>query len=97
MRSESCAQTTISSKYCRYSPSNPAAVLPASYSFYNPQIRDTGAAGCFVAAEAGATVTDLDTDYKWGLQTRAWLIASSQAVHDELHNLVDESKIGRLG
>ena len=55
------------------------------------------AAGCFVAAEAGATVTDLDTDYKWGLQTRAGLIASSQAVHDELHNLVDESKIGRLG
>jgi len=32
--------------------------------------------------------------YKWGLQTRAWLIASSQAVHDELHNLVDESKMG---
>jgi myo-inositol-1(or 4)-monophosphatase len=45
------------------------------------------AAGCFVAAEAGAIVTDLDTGKDWDLRTRSYLVAADRAIHDELRGL----------
>jgi myo-inositol-1(or 4)-monophosphatase len=45
------------------------------------------AAGAFVAAEAGAIVTDLDTQRDWSLDTRSFLVASNRALHDELRDL----------
>jgi len=49
------------------------------------------AAGCFVAQEAGATVTDLNTGGRWSLQTRAFLLAATPTLHRELHDLVAEA------
>jgi myo-inositol-1(or 4)-monophosphatase len=46
------------------------------------------AASCFLAAEAGAIVTDLDTQREWSLSTRSLLIASTRSLHDELCDLV---------
>jgi fructose-1,6-bisphosphatase/inositol monophosphatase family enzyme len=46
------------------------------------------AAGALVAAEAGAIVTDLDTQGEWRIDTRSFLVASSRALHDELRDLV---------
>jgi myo-inositol-1(or 4)-monophosphatase len=46
------------------------------------------AASCFVAAEAGAIVTDVDTQREWSLNTRSLLIASTRVLHDELCDLI---------
>lgn len=45
------------------------------------------AAGCFVAQEAGAIVTDLDTGEPWSLQSRAFLLAATEALHHDLRDL----------
>ena len=50
------------------------------------------AAGCFVSAEAGAIVTDLDTDGEWTLNTRSLLFAASKALHDELRDMVRNAR-----
>jgi len=42
------------------------------------------AAGCFIAREAGAVVTDLDDGSPWHLTTASFLIASSAELHEEL-------------
>ena len=59
------------------------------------------AAGCFIAAEAGAIVTDLETQQEWSLDTRSVMIASNRALHDELSDLLVKSgamgQVGRLG
>jgi fructose-1,6-bisphosphatase/inositol monophosphatase family enzyme len=49
-------------------------------------------AGCLVASEAGAIVTDLDTHGEWTLATRNLLIAASRALHDELCDVVDKAR-----
>ena len=46
------------------------------------------AAGCLVAAEAGATVTDLDNGAPWTLATRSFVIAATAGLHRELSELV---------
>jgi len=46
------------------------------------------AAGCLVAAEAGATVTDLDSGAPWTLATRSFVIAATPALHSEIAALV---------
>jgi myo-inositol-1(or 4)-monophosphatase len=51
------------------------------------------AASCFVAAKAGAIVTDLETRQEWNLNTRSLLMASTRSLHDELYDLV--KKAGR--
>jgi len=45
------------------------------------------AAGCFVAMEAGAIVTDLDSGRPWNLETRSLLLASTPELQAELSNL----------
>jgi myo-inositol-1(or 4)-monophosphatase len=45
-------------------------------------------ASCFMAVEAGAVVTDLNTRREWNLNTHSLLIASTRALHDELLDLV---------
>lgn len=42
------------------------------------------AAGCFIAREARAVVTDLDNGSPWHLTTASFLIASSTELHEEL-------------
>jgi fructose-1,6-bisphosphatase/inositol monophosphatase family enzyme len=46
------------------------------------------AAGCMIAAEAGATVTDLDSGEPWTLATRSFVIAAAPALHNDLDALV---------
>ena len=46
------------------------------------------AASCFMAEEAGAAVTDLNTGREWNLSTHSFLIASTRALHDDLYTLV---------
>lgn len=50
------------------------------------------AAGCFIAREAGAVVTDLDTGGPWSLATRAFLLGATSIIHDELKELVEGSR-----
>jgi myo-inositol-1(or 4)-monophosphatase len=45
-------------------------------------------AGCLIAAEAGAIVTDLDTQREWTFNTGNLLIAANRELHDELLDLV---------
>ena len=50
------------------------------------------AAGSFIAREAGAVVTDLDSGGPWSLETRNFLLGATPAVHAELRELVDSSR-----
>jgi len=50
------------------------------------------AAGCFIAGEAGAVVTDLDSGGPWTLATRAFLLGATPIIHDELKELVEGSR-----
>jgi myo-inositol-1(or 4)-monophosphatase len=45
------------------------------------------AAGCFIAGEAGARVTDIDSGKPWNLQTRSFLLAATDGLHQELLSL----------
>lgn len=49
------------------------------------------AAGCLVAAEAGAVVMDLETGQPWDLLTRSYLLASTPQVQQELMNLLNRT------
>jgi myo-inositol-1(or 4)-monophosphatase len=46
------------------------------------------AAGCFMASEAGAVVTDLDSGGPWSLRTQSYLLAATPELHRELSELV---------
>jgi myo-inositol-1(or 4)-monophosphatase len=46
------------------------------------------AAGCFVAAEAGARVNDLDTNRPWTLRTRSFLLAATEELEAGLRKVV---------
>jgi myo-inositol-1(or 4)-monophosphatase len=46
------------------------------------------AAGCLVAAETGAIVTDLDTHGEWTLRTQSLMIAAGKTLHDQLLDLI---------
>ena len=50
------------------------------------------AAGCFVAEEAGAVVTDLAEGGPWTIETRSFLLAATPALHRELRDLVERSR-----
>jgi len=50
------------------------------------------AAGCFIAREAGAVVTDLDSGGPATLATRAFLLGATPIIHDELKELVEGSR-----
>jgi myo-inositol-1(or 4)-monophosphatase len=50
------------------------------------------AAGCFVAEEAGAVVTDLAEGGPWTLDSRSFLLAATPALHRELWDLVERSQ-----
>jgi fructose-1,6-bisphosphatase/inositol monophosphatase family enzyme len=50
------------------------------------------AAGCFVAEEAGAVVTDLGEGGPWTLDSRSFLLAATPALHRELRDLVERSQ-----
>ena len=49
-------------------------------------------AGCFIAREAGAIVTDLQDNHLWQLGTRSFLIASTAKLHQELFDIVARSR-----
>lgn len=53
------------------------------------------AAGCFVAREAGAIVTDVDTGQPWRLSSRSHLVAASSSLHDQLLDLAHGSIVDR--
>ncbi len=46
------------------------------------------AAGCFIARESGAIVTDLDDGRPWRLTTASFLMASGSELHEELSRSV---------
>lgn len=47
------------------------------------------AAGCLVASEAGAFVTDADTGRPWALETTAFVLAATPELHRDLMELVE--------
>jgi fructose-1,6-bisphosphatase/inositol monophosphatase family enzyme len=49
-------------------------------------------AGCFIAREAGAVVTDLQDGSPWKLGTRSFLIAATAELHRELSDIVARSR-----
>lgn len=49
-------------------------------------------AGCFIAREAGAIVTDLQDGSLWQLGTRSFLIAATAKLHHELSAIVARSR-----
>lgn len=49
------------------------------------------AAGCFVAEQAGAIVTDTDGN-PWTLDNRSYILASTRAVYDKLRFLIEKSR-----
>jgi myo-inositol-1(or 4)-monophosphatase len=51
-----------------------------------------GAAGCLVAREAGATITDIDTGKPWKLSTSSFLMAASPDSHGKLWKIVSSAK-----
>jgi myo-inositol-1(or 4)-monophosphatase len=53
------------------------------------------AAGCFIAKEAGAIVSDFDTGKDWALTTRRFVLASTGALHRELTDLVKEAGMAK--
>ena len=71
-----------------------AAVL--QFSFAKTSIASYGsvhsAAGCFIAREAGAIVTDLDDGSPWKLSTRSFLMASTVKLHDDLTRIVSTTR-----
>jgi myo-inositol-1(or 4)-monophosphatase len=48
-------------------------------------------AGCFIAREAGAIVTDLHDGGPWKLGTRSFMIAATSKLHQELSDIVARS------
>jgi myo-inositol-1(or 4)-monophosphatase len=54
------------------------------------------AAGCLVAAEAGAIVTDIDTYGGWSLSTQSLMIAATQSLHDELCEVIAKANIASM-
>ncbi len=46
------------------------------------------AAGCLLASEAGALVTDLEDNRPWSLETGSFLMAASPSLHRELRDLL---------
>jgi myo-inositol-1(or 4)-monophosphatase len=72
-----------------------AAVL--QFSFPKAGVAQHGsvhsAAGCFIAQEAGAVVTDLDDHRPWRLATRSFLMASTMKLHDDLFRIVENVKV----
>jgi len=71
--------------------------LAAVLQFHHPQMAAApygsvhAAAGCFVAREAGAIVTDLDDGGPWKLKTRSFLMAANRKLHEELMGIVEEA------
>jgi myo-inositol-1(or 4)-monophosphatase len=67
-----------------------AAVL--QFSFTKSTIAPYGsvhsAAGCFIAREAGAIVTDLNDGSPWKLATQSFLMASTVKLHEDLSHIV---------
>jgi myo-inositol-1(or 4)-monophosphatase len=60
------------------------------YGFGEPEPPVHTAAGCLLAQEAGALVTDIDDGRPWRLESRSLLIAADPALHRELHELTAE-------
>jgi myo-inositol-1(or 4)-monophosphatase len=50
------------------------------------------AAGCFIAREAGAIITDLDTGQPWGLATVSFVMSANADLHDGLLNIVQDER-----
>jgi len=69
-----------------------AAIQFSSSSQVQPIGSVHSSAGCFIAREAGAIVTDLEDGSPWKLGTRSFLIAASDKLHRELSQIVSQSR-----
>lgn len=69
-----------------------AAIQFSSRSQVQPMGSVHTAAGCFIAREAGAIVTDLDDGSPWQIGTRSHLIAATAKLHRELSEIVAQSR-----
>jgi fructose-1,6-bisphosphatase/inositol monophosphatase family enzyme len=55
------------------------------------------AAGCFIAREAGAIVTDLYDGTPWGLGTRSFLMTANAALHHDFSDILASSTVDEVG
>jgi myo-inositol-1(or 4)-monophosphatase len=69
-----------------------AAIQFSSSSQVQPIGSVHSSAGCFIAREAGAIVTDLRDGTPWKLGTRSFLIAGTAKLHQELSDIVSRSR-----
>jgi len=69
-----------------------AAIQFSSGSQVQPIGSVHSSAGCFIAREAGAIVTDLQDGSLWQLGTRSFLIAATAKLHQELSDIVARSR-----
>ena len=69
-----------------------AAIQFSSSSQAQPIGSVHSSAGCFIAREAGAIVTDLEDGSPWKLGTRSFLIAATDKLHRELSQIVSQSR-----
>jgi len=49
------------------------------------------AAGCFIAEQAGAIVTDTEGN-PWSMQNRSYILASTRELYDQLRRLIEQSR-----
>jgi myo-inositol-1(or 4)-monophosphatase len=69
-----------------------AAIQFSSSSQVHPMGSVHSSAGCFIAREAGAIVTDLEDNRPWQLGTRSFLIAATARLQQELSDIVARSR-----
>jgi myo-inositol-1(or 4)-monophosphatase len=50
------------------------------------------AAGVFIAAEAGAIVTDTETEGAWTINSKSFILAPTHAVHQQMIQLLEEAR-----
>ncbi len=69
-----------------------AAIQFSSGSQVQPIGSVHSSAGCFIAREAGAIVTDLHDGSPWKLESRSFMIAATAKLHQELSDIVARKK-----
>jgi myo-inositol-1(or 4)-monophosphatase len=69
------------------------AIQFSSNSYPQPLGSVHTAAGCFIARESGAIVTDTLDGSPWQLGTRSFLIAATARLHQELSELISQSRV----
>jgi fructose-1,6-bisphosphatase/inositol monophosphatase family enzyme len=63
----------------------------------NPHGSVHSAAGCFIAREAGAIVSDISDGTPWKIQTQGFLISATAELHRDLSQVVYELQLPQTG